>query len=97
MRTWILVIFLIAVVAFVLTDPRWTGKLATPIAVTWEASGLMTPASFGEPGSRHGQRMSAEERCAFAGRWLAEQNKRGTLLDRAELTAVERVMESCRR
>ncbi|HLW28987.1 MAG TPA: hypothetical protein VKY54_14735 [Kiloniellales bacterium] len=97
MRTWILVIFLIAVVAFVLTDPRWTGKLATPISFSWESSGLMTTASYGTSSLSRMERMSAEERCAFAGRWLSDRQKEGALLHSAELAAVERVMASCRR
>jgi len=43
------------------------------------------------------ERMSAEERCAFAGRWLSDRQKEGALLHSAELAAVERVMASCRR
>lgn len=97
MRSLILTIFLVAVVAFVLTDPRWTGRLATPISVPWESSGLMTPAGYGTGEVPRTTRLGAEERCAFAGRWLNDRQERGELMRQAELAAIERVMESCRR
>lgn len=97
MRSLILTIFLVAVVAFVLTDPRWTGRLATPISVPWESGGLMTPAGYGTSEVPRTTRLGPEERCAYAGRWLGERQERGTLMRQSELAAFERVMEGCRR
>lgn len=97
MRSLILTIFLVAVVAFVLTDPRWTGRLATPISVPWETSGLLTPAGYGAGAAPRTTRLGPEERCAYAGRWLSARQEQGELIRQSELAAIERVMEGCRR
>ncbi len=92
MRNLILTLFLVGVVTFVLTDPRWSGQLVTPISVSWQTF-------ESTPGNYDGARavyQGPEERCAFARRWLAEREARDEIVEKAELAAVERVMESCR-
>lgn len=93
MRAILIVIFVVATAAFVLTDPRWSSGLAQPIAATWQGVTAVPASAQGPLTTRFGP----EERCARVGQWLEERQTSGEPIQRSEMAAVERVMASCQR
>ena len=92
MRKIIFVLFLLATSAFVLTDPRWSGQLVQKASVAW---GPPEP-NFSLASGLRSMTKSPEARCAFARRWLS-QNEGDRVLLNSELAAGKRVLESCQR
>ncbi|MGE0254911.1 MAG: hypothetical protein AB7N54_02820 [Alphaproteobacteria bacterium] len=93
MRVFLIVVFVVATAAFVLTDPRWSGGLTQPIAASWQGMTAVPASAEGPLTTRFGP----EERCAQIGQWLEHRQTSGEPVDRSEMAAVERVMASCQR